>query len=130
MGMPILDYIAVGVGGSVGAIARYATSGLVQRLAGDGAPLGTLAVNVIGCLMIGALSAVAEGATGLSEQTRLVVVVGLLGSFTTFSTFGNETFELVRDGRYRAATLYVFASVLLGLGAVLIGRLAARSLGA
>ncbi len=128
--MPLLDYLAVGLGGFLGAIARYGASGLVQRWAGDGFPAGTLAVNLIGCVLIGAMSAVAEGAGGLSEQTRLVIVVGLLGSFTTFSTFGNETFELLRDGRIRVAAAYVAGSVLLGLGGVLLGRLAARSLGA
>ncbi len=128
--MALLEYMAVGLGGFFGAIARYASSGLVQRWAGDGFPAGTLAVNLAGCVLIGAMSAIAEGATGLPEQARLVLVVGLLGSFTTFSTFGNETFELLRDGRIRVAGAYVAGSILLGVGGVILGRFAARAFGA
>jgi CrcB protein len=127
-GMPLLDYLAVGAGGFIGAIARYGASGLVQRWAGEGFPAGTLAVNLVGCLLIGVMSSVAEGAEGLSETARLLLTVGLLGSFTTFSTFGNETFDLLRDGRMKTAAAYVTGSLVLGLIAVFLGRLGARSL--
>jgi len=127
--MPWLEYLAVGIGGFVGAIARHGIGGFVQRQAGDGFPAGTITINLVGCFLIGTMAAIAETSEGLDERMRLVFMVGLLGSFTTFSTFGNDTFVLIRDGRFRIAIAYATLSVVGGLGAVILGRSTARFLG-
>jgi len=114
--------LIVGVGGFLGAVLRYSLSSLVQRLVGAGFPAGTLVVNVLGCLGIGYALGLASRAD-LSESLRLFVVVGLIGSFTTFSTLGYETVELLRAGSHRAALLSVGMQLALGLGAVVLGRM-------
>lgn len=118
--------LAVGLGGAVGAIARYLLSALVQR-PGWTFPIGTLFVNVIGCLVLGALMTLFAERESTSVQTRLFLTVGLLGSFTTFSTFGFETFVLVRDREVGLAIASVAANVAVGLGAVLLGRALVRA---
>ena len=96
----------------------------VQRLAPGSFPLGTLAVNLLGCLLIGALVGLAEVRIPLGSAWRSFLVIGLLGSFTTFSTFGNETVELIRSGQLPSALAYLGGSVALGLLAVVLGRAA------
>jgi CrcB protein len=113
--------LLISLGGVLGALARYGASGLVYRLLGPGFPYGTLAVNLAGCLAIGAVLYLTQDRPTLSVAARQLVAVGFLGSFTTFSTFGVETFALLRDGDFAAAALNVGASVLLGLGAVWLG---------
>jgi CrcB protein len=113
--------LLISLGGVLGALARYGASGLVHRLLGAGFPYGTLAVNLAGCLAIGAVLYLTQDRPTLSVAARQLVAVGFLGSFTTFSTFGLETFALLRDGDFVAAALNVAASVLLGLGAVWLG---------
>jgi CrcB protein len=110
--------LVIGLGGFVGAIARYGLTGVVHRLSNGSFPLGTLVVNVLGCLVIGALMAVVEHRQALSPNTRLFVMVGLLGSFTTFSTFGYETHALLRSGEAAGALLNLLGNVILGLLAV------------
>ena len=116
----------VGLGGFFGAIARYGLSGLVHRLAGGVFPVGTLAVNTLGCLVIGILAALVEDRQVLSPSMRLFLMIGLLGSFTTFSTFGHETVELLREGSVRAALSNILANVLLGIVAVVVGHTLVR----
>ena len=118
----MMQFLAVGVGGFLGAIARYGLSLLVHRRYGDGFPAGTLTVNVIGCLLIGVLWTLVEEHELIGSNTRLVLGVGFLGSLTTFSTFGHETIELVRAGDSRLALVSVGANLVLGLVAVLAGR--------
>jgi CrcB protein len=114
----------VGIGGFIGSVLRYVLSGLVHEWTRrDDFPVGTLAVNVIGCLVIGLLSQVAEARGAFSGETRAFVFVGILGGFTTFSSFGNETMNLWRDGEGLLAMVNVAAQLLLGLGAVWLGRL-------
>lgn len=85
-------------------------------------PWGTLAVNLLGCLGIGALTGLAGGDRGwFTDNVRSLLVTGLLGGFTTFSAFGNETISLFRNGDTLTAILYVLASVLIGLAAVWTG---------
>ncbi len=87
----------VGLGGAVGSILRYLVSGYVQDASGSiGLPFGTLAVNVIGCLIIGILTQLAEARGILTPEARALLVVGGFGGFTTFSTFGTETVALLR----------------------------------
>ncbi len=119
--------LLVGVGGFLGAILRYAASGAVQRLAGFSAfPYGTLAVNVVGCLAIGALAGAVESRQILGPDARLFLMIGLLGSFTTFSTFGYETLSLLRDGALLRASVNVTLQVGLGLGAAWTGLILSR----
>ena len=113
----------VGVGGFVGAILRYAVSGYVQAISGSiDFPYGTLSVNVIGCFFIGLLSFVAEEKGVLSPQIRMLILVRLLGSSTTFSTFSNETMELFMYSENLRAVLNLGAHIAFGLLAVWIGR--------
>lgn len=121
------EVLAIGAGGFVGALARYGLAGLAHRLYGGAFPLGTLCVNVLGCLAIGALAFAVEDRQLLGPTARLFVRVGFLGSLTTFSAFGHETFELLRGGAWGAAVANALANVLLGLLAVAGGWMAARA---
>lgn len=116
------DLLIVGAGGFVGAVARYLTGVVVLRRTEWAAPVGTAIVNVAGCLAIGAAMAWLETRAAPPTTWRLLVVVGFLGSFTTYSAFGFETLELLRAGRGAAAVANVGLQLLLGLGAVLLGR--------
>jgi CrcB protein len=116
------DVILVGIGGSLGAMARYLLSRFVQAQAGPAFPYGTLAVNLIGCLIIGALSQWADARNAFTPQSRTFVFAGMLGGFTTFSSFGNETMALMRADQHLLALLNVALHVVLGLGAVWLGR--------
>lgn len=124
----MVNLLVIGAGGFLGAVARYGLSNLVQRFSRGAFPLGTFAVNVLGCLAIGALLALVEARPTLSPNVRLFLVIGLLGSFTTFSTFGNETYGLLRSGAAATALVYLGASVVLGLIAVGLGRAMIRLL--
>jgi CrcB protein len=124
----VVKLLLVGIGGFVGSIARYALSGYVQDLTKGSFPAGTLAVNVLGCCLVGAISQLAEARGLLAPEMRALVVVGLLGGFTTFSAFGNETLNLLRDRDWMLATANVAAHIVLAIGAVWAGRTAAHLL--
>ena len=114
--------LLVGAGGFVGASLRFITSGLVQRLDPLGTfPYGTLSVNVLGCFVIGVVTGLADSRGFMGPNVRLVLVLGLLGGFTTFSTFAYETLALLRDGETLRAAANVTASVLLCLLGVWLG---------
>lgn len=114
--------LVIGGGGFLGSILRHVIGGWAQRLSGDGAfPWGTLTVNVIGCLVIGALGQVIDSRGALSPETRAFLIVGVLGGFTTFSAFGNESFRALQAGDAVMAGLNVLANVGLGLVAVWCG---------
>ncbi len=114
--------LAVGMGGFLGCIARYLVGVMVAHLvAAPVLPYATLLVNVVGCLLIGVLSTLAERPAGLSPPLQLFLMVGLLGGFTTYSTFGYQTVTLARTGQGGLALLNVAAHLLLGLGAVWCG---------
>jgi CrcB protein len=124
----MVELVLIGLGGFVGAIARYGLSGLVHRF-WETFPAGTLVVNVLGCLVIGALISLVEERQLFAANTRLFLQIGLLGSFTTFSTLGYETFELMQSGDYWLAGINVAANVVLGIGAVAVGMITVRALG-
>jgi CrcB protein len=114
--------LLVGLGGFVGSVLRDLISGWIQDWTGDRFPFGTLAVNVVGCVAIGLVYYLIEDRAALTPQYRALVVFGLLGGFTTFSSFGNETFILWRDGQTFWALVNIAAQLVLGLGAVWLGR--------
>ena len=114
--------LLVGTGGFLGSVFRYALSGLVHRLAPFAAfPYGTLAVNVTGCLAIGVLCGLTESRQIVGPDLRLFLLLGLLGGFTTFSTFGYETMALLRDSEQLRAATNVLMHVFAGLSAVWLG---------
>jgi fluoride exporter len=116
-------YLLVGTGGFIGAVLRYWVSGAIQQLSKSNLfPFGTLAVNFLGCLVIGFLSQLAEEHGAFTVETRTLMFVGVLGGFTTFSTFGNETMNLLRDSQNYLAFGNVAGHLILGIGAVWLGR--------
>ncbi len=118
------NLLFIGVGGFCGAVLRYLISGGVQKWTQSvDFPYGTLAVNLIGCLVIGMLTRLDEMHSLISPEMRLFILIGLLGAFTTYSTFSNEAISLINDRRINMAILYLGAHLVLGLGAVMVGRL-------
>jgi len=113
--------VLIGLAGLVGTLGRYALSGYVARRVGETFPTGTLLVNVLGCLLAGFLFVVMQERFLTSEIVRTTLLIGLLGGFTTFSSFGLQTLTLVREGEFLLAAINVVASNLLALLAVWVG---------
>ncbi len=123
------DILLVGIGGGLGAISRYTLGLVMVRWLGTGFPWATLVINIIGCLLIGMAMGGGPGATAFfSRELKLLGVIGFLGAFTTFSTFGYETVSLIQGGKPALAVSYVLASVLLGIASVGLGIMATRGL--
>ncbi|MCX8214385.1 MAG: fluoride efflux transporter CrcB [SAR202 cluster bacterium] len=118
----MMTFALVGFGGLIGASSRYAVGRWVNDMAGNPAfPYGTLAVNVIGCLLIGVLAGLAATRNIIGVDTRAFLIVGLLGGFTTYSAFGLETVELIRRGDFFVSLSNVALQITLGLAAVWAG---------
>ncbi|HMN95757.1 MAG TPA: fluoride efflux transporter CrcB [Phycisphaerales bacterium] len=118
---------AIALGAAGGALGRWGLSHLVHQTVGHGFPYGTLSVNVLGCLAIGIVSAfLSSEERSAPEWLHAGIVLGVLGGFTTFSTFGRETMLLLRDDRMAAALTYVLASNVAGLAALWLGWFAFR----
>lgn len=116
------NLLLIGIGGFAGAILRYVASTAVQTLTGTHAfPFGTLSVNVLGCFAIGILGGMIEHHGMLTPSMRLLLIVGILGSFTTFSSFSFETLTLIRHHPLLLAFLYIAAQLALGIPAAWIG---------
>jgi CrcB protein len=125
----VIRLCCIGLGGFAGAVLRYLVSGWVQDRSGSIAiPFGTAAVNLSGCFIIGILTFLVESRSYFSVETRAFVLIGLLGSFTTFSTFGSETLMLIRSGRMDIAALYSGGQVVVGVMMVWLGRLLAAGI--
>ena len=121
------DFLLVSLGSFFGGGARFALSKVVQSLTAVAFPLGTMTVNVLGCLLIGFLSGLTYGGTWLTPSTKLILTTGFCGGFTTFSTFMNESDSLLKDGNYAFAALYIFGSLALGLAATVVGHQLAKA---
>jgi len=113
--------LLIGFAGSMGAIARYTLHRLVSAHSVGSFPWGTLAVNVLGCLMFGLIWGLGENKGWFSDQTRLILLIGFLGAFTTFSSFANETITLIHNHQVWWAGVNVVAQNALGISAVLLG---------
>lgn len=109
-----------GAGSFIGGVARYLLSQIIHSKISTVFPVGTFAVNMIGCLLIGLLIALAEK-NNLSEEWKIFFTVGILGGFTTFSAFSLESIQLIRNGEQGMAALYILLSVVLGLLSTFIG---------
>lgn len=109
--------LLVGIGGALGSLGRYALQGRIQAAVAGGFPWGTLAVNLIGSALVGALAAFLETlpGAGAESRTRAFLAVGILGGFTTFSSFSAESLALLRAGEWKPALAYVLASNVLGI---------------
>jgi len=118
--------LAIAAGGALGSVLRWSLQGAVQRLVGAGFPWGTFAVNVAGGFAIGFLATLVEERGALGPAARAGLLVGVLGGFTTFSTYLWESHALLRDGRWAAAAANVAGSTAIGLVAVAAGIVAAR----
>jgi CrcB protein len=117
------NLLLIGIGGFMGAILRYGVSGIIQNWSKSVQfPYGTLMVNLLGCLLIGALSQVAEARGVISSEARSFIFIGLLGAFTTFSAFGNDTVSLFREGENLLSFINIGLHLALGLSAVWLGQ--------
>lgn len=124
-----MQLVAIGVGGAIGAVLRFVISGIAYNLLGQNFPWGTLVVNMIGCFLIGLFAQLFEE-IAISPNLRVLVLVGGLGAFTTFSTYALENVNLLRDGQFGLALLDVVVSTVLGVVFVFIGMALANYLSA
>jgi CrcB protein len=122
--MPVV--LAVASGGAAGALARFGVDSLVERHVDALFPWSTYAINVSGCFLNGLLVAVVVDALGAPSWLSRGLIVGFLGAYTTFSTFGAETYELTEMRQWGLALLYVVASVTVGVAAVALGQALGR----
>lgn len=124
-GLPQLLW--VGVGGFLGSMGRFVVAGFFNRLSPALAfPIGTLAVNMLGCFLIGLLHGLAESRNMLGTDTRIFLFIGVLGGFTTYSTFGFESLALLKDGEFFKTSANILLHVVVGLSAVWIGDVLGR----
>lgn len=128
MSTSTLHMILVFLGGGLGAASRYWLSGSVYQKLGNGFPYGTLAVNALGCLLIGVLMTAMEERFLMNPSFRIFFAIGILGGFTTFSTFSFETISLLRDGQFLYATANILVSLLTCLFGTWIGMQAGKLL--
>lgn len=119
--MMIKNILLIGTGGFIGSVARYFISRVTVHIDFFSIPAGTLIVNVLGSFVIGLLIGISDRSTILNADLRLLLMVGLCGGFTTFSTFTGENFMLIHNGQFLTAFLYTGLSVFLGFAAVYLG---------
>jgi CrcB protein len=119
-------YVELVIGGSIGTIARYLLGGFVYGVLGTSFPYGTLVINLLGCLLIGFLSTMADEKFLLGSNVRVMLMIGFCGAFTTFSTLILESNNLVRDGEMMRAFMNIFISVIAGFILFRVGVLVAE----
>jgi fluoride exporter len=112
--------LAIGTGSFIGGVFRYLLSQFIQTKFLSTFPFGTLTINIIGCFLIGLVFGVSDRGN-LTQEWRLFLATGLIGGFTTFSAFSNETVSMLRDGQLWYASVYIVSSVVIGLIATFIG---------
>lgn len=117
--------LSIGIGGAIGAVLRYWLGNVLTKILGCSFPYGTFCINIIGCFFMGLLMTIIVDKGLLSPAWRLFLCVGLLGGFTTFSSFSYETLTLLQEGNLLLALLYAGGSVFLGILATFLGVLAA-----
>ncbi|MBA3514818.1 MAG: fluoride efflux transporter CrcB [Pyrinomonadaceae bacterium] len=123
----MVKLLLIGLAGFIGTVGRYWMSGVVARR-GETFPFGTLVVNLVGCFLVGLLFYLLQERFLVNPTVRTVVMIGLLGGFTTFSSFGLQTFTLLQEGEYALAALNVTASNLGGVLLVWVGHTLAKAL--
>ncbi|MCX6960079.1 MAG: fluoride efflux transporter CrcB [Verrucomicrobia bacterium] len=124
-------YLLAGMGGAIGSIGRVLMSNFVTRFTGEEFPFGTIAVNVTGAILMGVLAGYGESEPGkllFSQSARTFLMIGLLGGYTTFSSFSLQTFLLIEQGNMTGAFLNVLLSVLLCLAGIWVGFMAIRAI--
>jgi fluoride exporter len=109
------------VTGAAGTLCRYWLDGLVQRILGDRFPWGILVVNVVGCFLFGLVWPLAEQRLVIKPETRIIILTGFMGAFTTFSTFTFETAQFMRDSQWLLAAANIVAQIVLGLAFLFLG---------
>ena len=123
----MLQLLFLALAGALGTLSRYGLGGLMQRLTGTSFPYGTLLINVLGCLIIGFIMQVALTTDIIPSNLRVVITIGFLGAFTTFSTFSYETAKFLEDGAIIAAAMNIASNVGLGMlgtfGGMLLGKI-------
>lgn len=124
----MVKLLLVGFAGFIGTIGRYWLSGIVAQRYGETFPLGTLAVNLLGCFLVGLLFFLMQERYLINQNVRTIILIGLLGGFTTFSSLGLQTFTLLQDNEIALAALNMVASNVLGLLLVWAGYNLARVL--
>jgi CrcB protein len=107
--------------GAAGTVARYGLDGWIQYRVGSVFPAGTLTINVLGCLCLGMIGRFSLNHIAVSPDLRIGLTTGLMGGFTTFSTFGWDTVRMLEEGQWTKASIYLGASVLGGLLAMMLG---------
>jgi CrcB protein len=110
-----MTLLVVALGGAIGSMARYLISSAVLRATGTLFPAGTFAVNVVGCFAFGLIAGAAEQRVQLAPELRMFLLVGVLGGFTTFSSYAFESFGLIRDGQAAWAAINIVGQVVAGL---------------
>ena len=113
--------LLIAASGAVGTLARFGLSGLVQTAYKGNLPLGTFVVNIIGCLLFGFIWTISEEKLTITSEARLIILVGFMGAFTTFSTFAFETTTLIRDSEWLLAAGNILAQNIIGILFLFIG---------
>lgn len=121
-------YLLIGLSGFIGSVCRYGLSDFIYKMLGDRFPYGTLSVNILGCFTIGLLMMLFEERWLVQPHVRLFLTVGILGGFTTSSTFSYETIEIFRGGNISIGLVNVLGSLILCLGATWVGSVAGKPL--
>jgi CrcB protein len=124
----MVKLLLIGFAGFIGTLGRYWLSGVVARRYGETFPLGTLAVNLVGCFLVGLLFYLMQERYLVNQNVRTIILIGLLGGFTTFSSLGLQTFTLLQDNEIALAALNLVASNVIGLLLVWAGYTLARAL--
>ena len=120
--------LLIGLAGLAGTLLRYWLSGFVARQYGETFPWGTMAVNLVGCFLAGAVFYITEERFLVSPTLRTIILIGFLGGFTTFSSYGLQTFTLLRDGEFGLAAVNVAVSNVFGLLMVWTGYVICKAL--